>query len=136
MILCCLSTPFRIVTRIIQVLSTSGYTDMKKKEERRTSARISFYPRAYCELKENGKEFYGTIRDISMFSLFMTLDNEMDVSGECDIQIVLEGNHSELEINNLSGRIVRVDDDGVAIRLDKRLEWFAIVPLYFRKSAE
>lgn len=109
---------------------------MQKTEERRTSARIPFYPRAYCELKENGREFCGTIRDISMLSLFITLDNEMDVSGNCDIQIVLEGSHSELEINNLSGKIVRADDDGVAIRLDKRLEWFAIVPLYFRKIVE
>lgn len=109
---------------------------MQETEERRTSVRIPFYPRAYCELKENGREFCGTIRDISMLSLFITLDNDMDVSGDCDIQIVLEGSHSELEINNLSGKIVRADDDGVAIRLDKRLEWFAIVPLYFRKIVE
>ena len=109
---------------------------MKKTEERRTSTRMPFSPRAYCELKGNGKEFCGTIRDISMLSLFITLDNDMDVSGDCDIQIVLEGKHSELEINNLSGTIVRADDGGVAIRLDNRLEWFSIVPLYFRKVAE
>lgn len=95
-----------------------------------------FTPRAYGELKENGREFCGTIRDISMRSLFITMDNIHGVSGSCDIQIVIEGAHSELEINNLSGKIVRTDDDGVAIQLDKRLEWFAIVPLYFRKTVK
>ncbi len=95
-----------------------------------------FTPRAYGELKKSGREFCGTIRDISMRSLYIKMDNNIDVSGNCDIQIVIEGNHSELEINNLSGKIVRADTDGVAIQLDKRLEWFAIVPLYFRKTAK
>ena len=94
-----------------------------------------FTPRAYGELKESGREFCGTIRDISMRSLFIKTDNSIDIAGSCDIQIVIEGNHSELEINNLSGKIVRTDADGVAVQLDKRLEWFAIVPLYFRKTA-
>ena len=106
---------------------------MKIKEERRSAARMVFTPRAYGELKENGREFCGTIRDISMRSLFVIMDNNTGLAGSCDIQIVIEGSHSELEINNLSGKIVRSDAEGVAIKLDKRLEWFAIVPLYFRK---
>jgi hypothetical protein len=105
-------------------------------EERRSSTRMLFTPRAYGELTENGREFCGTIRDISMRSLFIKLDNNSELSGPCDIQIVIEGNHSELEINNLRGKIVRTDADGIAIQLDKRLEWFAIVPLYFRKAAK
>jgi len=109
---------------------------MQKSAERRTAARLPFSPRAYCELKEDGREFCGTIRDISMSSIYITVDSDNDISGSCDIQIVVEGNHSELEINNLTGTIVRNDDDGVAIRLDNKLEWFAIVPLYFHKTKE
>ena len=106
---------------------------MQNSEERRSSARLPFTPRAYCELKENGREFCGTIRDISMRSLYLSVDNQFEPSGDCDIQIVLEGSHSELEINNLTGKIVRTDQNGVAIRFDKQLEWFAIVPVYFQK---
>lgn len=109
---------------------------MQKIDDRRDSVRMPFSPRAYCELKDGGKEFCGTIRDISMLSLFIMFEGDNDLSGNCDIQIVLEGQHSELEINNLSGKIVRVDNDGVAIRLDERLEWFAVVPLYFRKLTD
>ena len=107
---------------------------MQKKAERRTSVRLPFSPRAYCELRDDGREFCGTIRDISLDSIFVIADNNDGVSGSCDIQIVIEGNHSELEINNLSGMIVRNDEEGVAIRLDNKLEWFAIVPLYFHKT--
>lgn len=109
---------------------------MQKLDEKRDAVRMPFSPRAYCELKDSGKEFCGTIRDISMLGLFIMLEGDNDLSGSCDIQIVLEGQHSELEINNLSGKIIRVDGDGVAIRLDERLEWFAIVPLYFRKLTD
>lgn len=109
---------------------------MQKTAERRNAVRLPFSPRAYCEMRDDGREFCGTIRDISMQSIFVIADNGNDMSGSCDIQIVIEGNHSELEINNLTGTIVRNDDDGVAIRLDNKLEWFAIVPLYFHKTKE
>lgn len=109
---------------------------MQHTNERRKSTRMLFSPRAYCEIKESGKEFCGTIRDISILSIFVEQDvYPEDVSGDCDIQIVLEGQHSELEICSLRGRITRVDDTGVAIRFNERLEWFAIIPLCLRKIA-
>ena len=97
---------------------------------------MPFTPRAYCELKEDGREFCGTIRDISMKSIYISVESAHEMDGTCDIQIVLEGSHSELEINNLTGEIIRTDDDGVAIRFDKQLEWFAIVPVYFKKITD
>jgi hypothetical protein len=60
----------------------------------------------------------------------------IDKNYKCDIEIILEGKHSQLSIKNLSGRIIRNDDDGVAVRFDERLEWFALVPLYFHKLRE
>ena len=108
---------------------------MHTTEERRSATRLLFNPRVYCELREDGREFCGTIRDISMHGLFLTTDNEISATGPCDVQIVLEGNHSELEINNLAGTIVRNDEQGIAICFDNKLEWFSIVPIYFKKLA-
>jgi hypothetical protein len=104
---------------------------MADNSDKREMIRLPFTPRAYCQLKETGKEFAGTIRDISVLSLFLELEAEEDISGECDIQIVLEGEHSEMEINNLSGYVIRSDKDGLAIRFEQPFEWFAIVPTLF-----
>ena len=63
----------------------------------------------------------------------MELEGSEDLTGECDIQIVLEGRHSEMEINNLSGYIIRSDEKGLAIRFDEPFEWIAVVPALFKK---
>ena len=102
-------------------------------DEKRKLIRLPFTPRAYCQLQDGGREFAGVIRDVSLLSLYMELEGSEDLTGECDIQIVLEGKHSEMEINNLSGYIIRSDDKGLAIRFDEPFEWIAVVPALFKK---
>ncbi|MFC1832852.1 hypothetical protein ACFL0S_12665 [Thermodesulfobacteriota bacterium] len=102
-------------------------------DEKRKLIRLPFTPRAYCQLQEGGREFAGVIRDVSLLSLYMELEGSEDLTGECDIQIVLEGRHSEMEINNLSGYIIRSDEKGLAIRFDEPFEWIAVVPALFKK---
>ena len=106
---------------------------MATSDDRRKLIRLPFTPRAYCQLKDGGREFAGVIRDISLLSLYMELRDSDDLTGECDIQIVLEGKHSEMEINNLSGYIIRSDGEGLAIRFDEPFEWIAVVPTLFKK---
>ncbi len=38
-----------------------------------------------------------------------------------------------MEINNLSGYIIRSDEKGLAIRFDEPFEWIAMVPALFKK---
>ena len=102
-------------------------------DEKRKLIRLPFTPRAYCQLQDGGREFAGVIRDVSLLSLYMELEGSEDLTGECDIQIVLEGRHSEMEINNLSGYIIRSDAKGLAIRFDEPFEWIAVVPALFKK---
>ncbi len=102
-------------------------------DEKRKLIRLPFTPRAYCQLQDGGREFAGVIRDVSLLSLYMELEGSEDLTGECDIQIVLEGRHSEMEINNLSGYIIRSDEKGLAIRFDEPFEWIAVVPALFKK---
>ena len=102
-------------------------------DEKRKLIRLPFTPRAYCQLQDGGREFAGVIRDVSLLSLYMELEGSEDLTGECDNQIVLEGRHSEMEINNLSGYIIRSDEKGLAIRFDEPFEWIAVVPALFKK---
>jgi len=106
---------------------------MARTADKRKLVRLPFTPRAYCQLKDGGKEFAGVIRDISLLSIYMELEGAEDLTGECDIQILLEGEHSEMEINNVSGYIIRSDNRGLAIRFDEPFEWLAIVPALFKK---
>ena len=106
---------------------------MSQPAERRESFRMPFATEVICYVDELDKQYKGTLRDLSITSLFMEADDSPEVGSICRIEIVLEGKHSQLEIKNISGKIVRNDGDGVAVCFDERLEWFALVPLYFQK---
>jgi len=109
---------------------------MDQSVEHRDSFRLPFTSKVNCHVDTIDKKYRGTLRDMSMTGFFMEIDDCPHVDYKCDIEIILEGKHSQLSIKNLSGRIIRNDDDGVAVRFDERLEWFALVPLYFHKLRE
>jgi hypothetical protein len=106
---------------------------MDNSEERRLSVRTPFVAKGFCHLRGHDRKYGGTLRDISINGLFIELRNCPDVGQQCDIAIVFQGKHSRLVIEDVGGCIVRSDADGVAIRFDERLEWFVLIPLYFRK---
>jgi len=109
---------------------------MDKSIDRRVSFRIPFASSAVCHVAATDQEYGGTLRDISITSLFMETDKCRDVGDKCDLDIVLEGKHSRLVIENVNGRIIRRDDNGVAITFDEHLEWFNLMPLYFHKMRD
>lgn len=109
---------------------------MDKSMDRRVSFRIPFASSAVCHVAGTDQEYGGTLRDISITSLFMETDDCRDVGYKCDLDIVLEGKHSRLVIENVNGRITRRDDKGVAICFDEHLEWFNLMPLYFHKMRD
>ncbi len=106
---------------------------MENLEERRMSVRTPFVAQGFCRLREHDRKYGGTLRDISINGLFIELNDCPSVGEKCDIAIVFQGKHSRLVIEDVGGCIVRSDEDGVAIRFDERLEWFVLIPLYFRK---
>ena len=106
---------------------------MSQPAERRESFRMPFATEVICYVGELDKKYKGTLRDLSITSLFMEADDCPDVGYKCNIDIILEGTNSRLEIKGVNGSVVRNDGDGVAISFDERLEWFALVPLYFQK---
>lgn len=106
---------------------------MDKSDERRVSVRMPFASKGFCTVHETDKKYSGTLRDISITGLFMEMGTCPDAGQKCDIEIVFEGAHSRLVIENVGGTILRNDDGGVAIQFDERLEWFVLIPLYFHK---
>lgn len=109
---------------------------MDKSSDRRESMRLPFASRVICTVDGVEEQYCGTLRDMSITSLYMeTKTFPMDVRS-CSIDIVLEGKHSRLRLEQIAGHVIRHDGDGVAISFSERLEWFALVPLYFHKGRE
>lgn len=108
---------------------------MNSELERRVSFRMPFVTQVICRVREKDQKYRGALRDLSISSLYMELDVSPKIGSKCVVDIILEGEHSRLKIENVAGSIVRVDDSGAAVLFDQRLEWFALVPLYFQKKS-
>ncbi len=106
---------------------------MDKIDERRVSVRMPFVSEGICSVPETGNTYSGMLRDISITGLFMEMSDRLTVGQHCTIDIVFAGEHSRLKIENVAGCIMRIENDGVAVRFDNRLEWFILIPLYYRK---
>jgi hypothetical protein len=113
-----------------------GVSNMDKSNERRASVRTPFVSKGFCHVGEIDKKYCGVLRDISIIGLFLKLNDCPNVGYQCDITIVFEGDHSRLTIEDVSGVIIRREEDGVAVRFDERLEWFLLIPLYFHKMRD
>lgn len=104
---------------------------MKPGKERRDAFRMDVVSKAVCRLSSGDEEVSGIICDISIAGLFMETDTKPPVAEKYDVEITLSGKTSHMVIKNMSGSVVRTDDNGLAIQFDDRFEWFAMVPLYF-----
>jgi len=107
---------------------------MGGKVERRKSYRLPMRTKVICRV--NGNTFQGTICDVSVTGLFMEIVEGPPTSSKCDIEVVFPGDHSCLRIEKIKGVVTRRVDHGVGIKFDHRLEWIALVPIYFHKMRE
>lgn len=104
--------------------------------DRRESMRLPFASKVICTIEGVEEPCYGNLRDMSITSLYMETRSFPKAGRKCVIDIVLTGKHSRLRLEQIAGHVIRIDDDGAAISFDERLEWFALVPLYFHKGRE
>ncbi len=107
---------------------------MEQKNERRKSFRMPFNTEVICSV--NGNDFQGIVSDLSVSGLFMKITECPPTASKCNIDIVINGKHSCLRIEKLKGVVVRCDEYGVGIQFDDRLEWIALVPIYFYRLQE
>jgi len=107
---------------------------MEQKVERQRSFRMPFNAEVICHV--DAHEFQGTIRNLSVSGFFMETTKNPLTDSKCGIEIVINGEHSRLTIDNLSGLVKRCDEHGVGIEFDDLLEWVALVPICFHKIHE
>lgn len=102
-----------------------------KSEERRESYRIADISRATCNLLGDHDRYQGTLRNLSRTGFFLETDRPPAISETYAIEIVLEGKHSRLVVDKLSGVITRKDNRGVAVEFSENFEWLVLAPIFF-----
>lgn len=109
---------------------------MNQNSERRAAFRMDVVSKAMCRLIDGDRVISGPIKDISILGLYMETVQQPDIDRGFDVEIVLNGRHSQMVLCSIRGKIVRIDEGGLAITFDERFEWFAMVPLYFHTSTD
>jgi len=117
----------------VKILSVNRSCHMFKLDERRVSVRMLFVSTVSCRVVGVDKQFIGKLRDISITGLFMDMLDCPGVGKKCVVSVTFMGEHSRLIIDDICGVIARKTEEGWAVRFDQRLEWFALIPIYFRK---
>jgi hypothetical protein len=116
---------------------------MFSQTERREATRLPFTIEAICRIKTERKKenqgsaaYGGAVRDVSMVGMFILSAQKPAVNRSCTLSFSLIGEHSTLEIRDIKATVVRRDDDGFVVEFNHRLEWFALVPIYFSRLKE
>lgn len=88
-----------------------------------------------CRIEGN-EPLPGKLKDISSLGVFIEAKDVPPINSECELEIALNGNNSRLVIDQLKGKVVRHVNGGMAISFFDRLEWIALVPIYFHKMKD
>ena len=107
---------------------------MEENMERRKSFRMPFNAEVFC--RTNELEYHGVVKNLSSAGFFMKCDEYPPVDAQCNVEIVIKGNHSRLRIDDLKGQVVRCTQNGIGISFINRLEWVALIPIYYHKMQE
>ena len=58
----------------------------------------------------------------------------LDAGEPCTVKIILHGERSNLVIDDLAGEVVSCDEQGVGVRFNDRLEWYALFHIFEKKA--
>ncbi len=94
------------------------------KEQRRVKTRISYSAHALVS-SSTGETIKGIIRDVGPESIYLDIDPVFELDEPVYVEIILLGANSQLTIK-MPVRVVRKDQNGVAMRFFTPLEWLPI----------
>ena len=104
---------------------------MNEFNESRQSFRLPVSSAITCCVEMVDSSYQGVVRNMSVAGLYVELEDELQTSGQCEVEIVLNGKSSRLKIEGLKGNVIRCDDNGAAVSFDTHMEWLALVSTYF-----
>jgi len=106
---------------------------MTTETEKRQRTRIHVDARVILHAESKAFFLDGVTRDISIRGLYAKIDFGFPVGTECQVEIVLTGQTSELTIK-LEGVIVRREDGGCGVIFKSDLEWWPVFAMHIASS--
>lgn len=106
---------------------------MSDGSEKRQRTRIPVDARVILHAESKAFFLDGVTRDISMRGLYAKIDFGFPVGTECQVEIVLSGQSSELTMK-LEGSIIRREDGGCGVVFKNNLEWWPIFAVHIANS--
>ena len=103
---------------------------MHRQDDKRLCRRICFSAGVELQTKDRKDVLHGTMTDISMFGMFVLVDETIPVDSVCTITITIPARNSNLVLNGLEGVVVRQGNGGLGIHFTESMEWYALFNVY------
>ena len=101
--------------------------------DKRQRTRINVDARVILHAESKAFFLDGVTRDISMRGLYAKIDFGFPVGTECQVEIILAGQTSEMTIK-LDGVIARREDGGCGVIFKSDLEWWPVFAMHIASS--
>jgi len=104
--------------------------------ERRKGMRTRYVTTVILTFPDGQEQLEGGLQDISLFGMYVGTDRQVEIETICSIRIVISARHSRLILDDLQGKVVRQDANGLGIRFAAKLEWYVLFNIYTHFSIE
>ena len=105
---------------------------MNNLNERRQTTRLTIETDVRISDQENNI-FKGKIKNLSTIGALIQTDGQLQSDINYEVSIKLQGNSSNLLIDNLSATVVRYNADTCAIEFTDTMEWLTLFYVYRKK---
>jgi hypothetical protein len=104
--------------------------EVEEINEKRECTRIPFLTDVVVKTSLADSEIMAELLNISISGMLLKIDHDLPVGTSCTLEIRVAGNHSRLVLEDISGEVVRRDENGLAIHFTSRMEWFVLFTVY------
>ncbi|MEN8199812.1 MAG: PilZ domain-containing protein [Thermodesulfobacteriota bacterium] len=98
------------------------------KDHQRSRTRVEYAAHALVHADAHGT-IGGTVRDIAIDTVYLHIVPVFEIDEKVKLEIILLGADSQLTIK-VAAKVVRKDDDGVALAFLNPLEWWPVFTFF------
>ena len=103
-------------------------------DKNRSRTRVSYSAHALVKSADKGT-IGGTVRDIALETIYLYILPVFAIDEIVNLKIILLGADSQLTIK-VAAKVIRKDENGVALRFAKPLEWWPIFTFFPLQSLD
>ncbi|MEN8190861.1 MAG: PilZ domain-containing protein [Thermodesulfobacteriota bacterium] len=105
---------------------------MEELAEKRTRVRTPFVTEAIIISEAVNLKADVELSNISISGMFVETDQVIEKGTLCDVQIIINGKHSRLIIDDIQATVVRHEEGGLGLNFTSDMEWFVLFKIYTR----